>query len=138
MLKLIHQFRHSQIDLIILRLSVILIFLIFGNTKWFEFEVQILKPMISNTWLNFLYEILGYYGTSYFLGVIESIGYLSLIAGFWKPKFGILGALIIIGTAIVTLSMLPQLGFNGFIFKDILLIGAGLVLLKNDLNKLLD
>lgn len=131
----IHQFCHSTIDMVILRLSVVMIFLVFGNAKWFEFEVELLKPMISHTWLNVLYELFGYYGASYFLGVVESMTYLFLIIGFFKPKFGVLGSVLVIITGLVTLSMLPQLGFNGFIFKDILLIGTGVVLLKYDLNR---
>lgn len=135
MKKYFHQFCHSAIDMVILRLSVIIVFLVFGNTKWFDFEVEALKPIITPTWLNFLYELFGHYGASYFLGVIESITYLFIIIGFFKPKFGVLGAILVIITALVTLSTLPQLGFNGFIFKDILLIGAGAVLFKYDLNK---
>lgn len=120
-----------------LRLSVIIIFLAFGTTKWFEFEVEILKPLISPTWLSFLYDLFGYHGASYFLGVVENIAFISLFIGFWKPKFGVLGAILVLGTALVTLSMLPQLGFNSFIFKDILLFGAALTLLKQDLNRVL-
>lgn len=136
MQKLINAFRHSQIDIAVLRLSVIIVFLAFGVAKWFEFEVQLLKPLISPTWLNFLYDWFGYHGASYFLGVVEGIAYVGLFVGFWLPKWGIVGAITVLGTGFVTLSMMLQLGFNGFIFKDILLIGAGLVLLKTDLNRL--
>ncbi|MFA9486368.1 MULTISPECIES: DUF417 family protein [unclassified Moraxella] len=133
---LIHTFRSTTLDITILRLSVCLIFFTFGMTKWFDFEVEILKPMISPTWLNFLYEWLGYHGTSYFLGVVEGIAYIALAVGYWKPRWGIIGSMTVLLVSSVTLSMLLQLGFNSFIFKDILLIGAGLVLLKYDLNRL--
>ncbi|MCK3654997.1 hypothetical protein A4G19_04230 [Pasteurellaceae bacterium Macca] len=129
-------FRQSSFDIIALRFSVFMIFFVFGTTKWFEFEVQALKPLISSSWLSFLYDLFGYYGASYFLGVIEAIAYIGLFVGFWRPKAGIIGTLIVMGTAVVTLSTTFQLGFNGFIFKDILLLGAGFVLLKNDLNRL--
>ncbi|MDO4697874.1 MAG: DUF417 family protein [Pasteurellaceae bacterium] len=135
MQKLLDQFRHSNLDMVALRLSVIIIFLVFGTMKWFDFEVEILKPMISPTWLNFLYDLFGYHGASYFLGVVEGLAYISLILGFSRPLWGILGGVLVLGTAVVTLSMLPQLGFDAFIFKDILLIGAALVLIKNDLNR---
>lgn len=133
---LLTRFRHSSFDLIVLRLSVIAVFLGFGVAKWFEFEVQLLKPLISPTWLRFLYDWFGYHGASYFLGIVEGIAYIGLIVGFWKPSWSIVGALVVFGTACVTLSMMLQLGFHGFIFKDILLIGAALVLLKADLNRL--
>lgn len=136
MSKIIQKFRESSVDIIILRLIIIIIFAVFANTKWFEFEVQLLKPLISKSWLSFLYDWFGFYYTSYLLGIIESLAYLSLAIGFFKPKIGILGSLLILCTALITVSLLVNLGFNGFIFKDLLLIGATLVLLKYDLKRI--
>ncbi|HDR1337113.1 TPA: DUF417 family protein, partial [Pasteurella multocida] len=65
----------------------------------------------------------------------ETLAYLGLIIGFRQPKAGLLGSGLVLITALVTVSLLPQLGFNGFIFKDILLIGIALVLFKYDLNR---
>ncbi|MBJ0340633.1 hypothetical protein JFK78_24295 [Escherichia coli] len=46
--------------------------------------------------------------------------------------------MIVIVTGITTLSLLPQLGkIDSFIIKDVLLIGAGAVLLKYDLKRYL-
>ena len=99
--------------------------------------MEALKPLFSQTWLSFLSSALGDAGASYFLGVVETVGYLSLIAGFFKPKAGIVGDLIVIVMALSTLSLLPQLGkIDGFIFKDLFLLGLGLVLLKYDLARL--
>ncbi|MGC7588889.1 DUF417 family protein [Bisgaard Taxon 46] len=128
-------FQKSDIDMLILRISVIVLFFIFGNTKWFEFEVETLKPIISNSWLNFLYDLFGFHYTSYLLGVVESIAYIGLFLGIRQPKYGLFGSLLVLLTALVTVSLLPQLGFDGFIFKDILLIGIALVLFKYDLNR---
>lgn len=135
MKSLVQKFKNSTIDIIALRSCVLIIFLVYGIAKWFDFEVELLKGIISNTWLEILYTLFGYHGAGYFLGVVEGIAYVSLAIGFFKPKVSILGDLIVIATGLVTLSLLPQLGrFDGFIFKDILLIGAGLVLLKHDLK----
>ena len=72
-----------------------------------------------------------------FFGRGETVGYLSFIAGFFKPKAGIVGDLIVIVMALSTLSLLPQLGkIDGFIFKDLFLLGLGLMLLKYDLARL--
>lgn len=132
---IIEKLTQSNIDIAVLRFCVWLIFLVYGVTKWFEFEVELLKGIISGTWLEILYTLFGYHGASYFLGVVEGVAYVSLAIGFFKPKASILGDLIVIATGLVTLSLLPQLGrFDGFIFKDVLLIGAGLVLLKHDLK----
>ncbi|MDX7018786.1 DUF417 family protein, partial [Klebsiella aerogenes] len=77
-------------------------------------------------------------GLSYALGVVENITLLALIAGFFRPAVGAADALMVAGTGIVTLSLLPQLGrIDSFIIKDVLLIGAGLVLLRHDLRRTL-
>ncbi|HDR1129959.1 TPA: DUF417 family protein [Pasteurella multocida] len=135
MKKWLQHFQQSNLDITLLRLSVILLFFIFANTKWFEFEVEALKPIISASWLRFLYDLFGVYNTSYLLGIVESLAYLSLMIGFKQPKVGLLGSGLVFITALVTVSLLPQLGFDGFIFKDILLIGIALVLFKYDLNR---
>ena len=132
----IHRFIRSDADIAVLRVSVIFIFALFGTFKWFDFEVSELEPLISSTWLSFLYTLFGVHGGSYFLGVVETLAFLALIVGFKKPAFGIAGDLIVIVTGITTLSLLPQLPtLDGFIVKDVLLIGAGAVLLKFDLRR---
>ncbi|AYJ96575.1 TPA: DUF417 family protein [Klebsiella pneumoniae] len=131
-------FIRSDNDMVILRLSVITIFMLFGTYKWFDFEVMALEPIISSTWLNILYILFGVHGGSYFLGVMETLTFLALIIGFFRPAAGVLGDIIVIVTGITTLSLLPQLGkIDSFIIKDVLLIGAGTVLLKHDLKRYL-
>jgi len=127
----------GQADLVILRLTVIFIFALFGTYKWFDFEVMALQPLISKTWLHFLYGLFGVNGGSYFLGVVETFTFLALILAFIKPLAGVIGDILVIVTGLTTLSLLPQLGkIDSFIVKDILLIGAGVVLLKHDLIRL--
>ncbi|HDR1315918.1 TPA: DUF417 family protein, partial [Pasteurella multocida] len=94
--------QQSDLDMIVLRLVVILLFFIFANTKWFEFEVEALKPIISASWLSFLYDLFGVYKTSYLLGIIETLAYLGLIIGFRQPKAGLLGSGLVLITALVT------------------------------------
>lgn len=131
-------FIRSDNDMVILRLSVITIFMLFGTYKWFDFEVMALEPIISSTWLNILYILFGVHGGSYFLGVMETLTFLALIIGFFRPAAGVLGDIIVIVTGITTLSLLPQLGkIDSFIIKDVLLIGASAVLLKHDLKRYL-
>lgn len=131
----INSFIRSDYDMLILRFSVIMIFMLFGTYKWFDFEVTALEPLISSTWLNVLYKFFGIYGGSYFLGIVETLTFLSLIIGFFKPAVGVFGDIIVIFTGMTTLSLLPQLGkIDSFIIKDILLIGAGITLIKYDLK----
>ncbi|NBM04005.1 MULTISPECIES: DUF417 family protein [Proteus] len=132
----IKRFINSDYDIVFLRLSVIGILMLFGTYKWFDFEVMALEPLISKSWLNILYTLFGVYGGSYFLGIVETLTFLALIAGFYKPVIGMMGDIIVIGIGVITLSLLPQLGkVDSFIIKDILLIGAGIVLLKYDLKR---
>ncbi|EEG84373.1 MULTISPECIES: DUF417 family protein [Proteus] len=136
MKNLIKRFINSDYDIVFLRLSVIGILMLFGTYKWFDFEVMALEPLISKSWLNILYTLFGVYGGSYFLGIVENLTFLALIAGFYKPVIGMMGDIIVIGIGVITLSLLPQLGkVDSFIIKDILLIGAGIVLLKYDLKR---
>ncbi|MCX2587655.1 MULTISPECIES: DUF417 family protein [Proteus] len=136
MKNLIKRFINSDYDIVFLRLSVIGILMLFGTYKWFDFEVMALEPLISKSWLNILYILFGVYGGSYFLGIVENLTFLALIAGFYKPVIGMMGDIIVIGIGVITLSLLPQLGkVDSFIIKDILLIGAGIVLLKYDLKR---
>ncbi|MFG6657397.1 DUF417 family protein [Scandinavium sp. M-37] len=128
----------ARVDLIVLRLSVIFIFALFGTYKWFPFEANALHHLLTGTWLGALYPILGVRGVSYALGVVENITLLALIVGFFRPILGVAGAVMVIGTAIVTLSLQPQLGrIDSFIIKDVLLIGAGVTLLRHDLRRVL-
>lgn len=131
---LIQRFTRSNADIAIMRITLIFIFVLYGTYKWFDFEVQALEPLISVTWLNILYSVFGIAGGSYFLGVIETLTFLLLIAGFYRPAAGIAGSALVILTGIVTLSLLPQLGkIDGFIIKDVFLISTGLAVLKHDL-----
>ncbi|HGA5462133.1 TPA: DUF417 family protein [Salmonella enterica subsp. diarizonae serovar 50:k:z35] len=126
-------------DILILRLSVIFIFALFGTYKWFDFEVKALEPLISGTWLNILYQLFGVHGGSYFLGIMENITVITLVTGIFRPVFGAVGAILTILTGLTTLSLLPQLGkVDSFIVKDILLIGAGIVLFRHDIKCYID
>ncbi|WP_172197095.1 DUF417 family protein [Campylobacter sp. RM16188] len=137
MQNLIHKFINSEFEIKFARFALILVLFLFGNYKWFEFEVELLKPIISGTWLNFLYTIFGFHGASYFLGVVESIAYIALAVGYKKPKAGVLGSLIVIMTGLVTLSLIPQLGKpDGFILKDIFMVALGFIILKYDLIRI--
>lgn len=126
------------LDFIVLRLSVIIIFALFGTYKWFAFEANALYHLLPGTWLGALYPIFGIQGLSYALGVVENITLLALIIGFYGPAVGVVGDLMVVGTGVVTLSLLPQLGhIDSFIIKDVLLISVGLTLLRHDLRRTL-
>src|ERR1700743_1149327 len=91
----------GDLDLHLVRGSMVLIFLLFGYQKWFEYEAQTLLPFISNGPFTFwMYPVFGLHGASYFLGVSEWLTAALLIAGFWNPKAGVLAAVISVATFI--------------------------------------
>src|SRR5262249_36161865 len=97
-----------DLDLHLVRGSMVLIFLLFGYQKWFEYEAQGLMPFISNGPLTrWMYPVFGLHGATYFLGVSEWLTAGLLIWGFWNPKAGILGAILSVGTFVTTVTIIP-------------------------------
>src|SRR5579859_3475981 len=98
----------EDLDYHLLRAAMVLIFLLFGYQKWFEYEAQGLIPFISNGPLtSWMYPVFGRHGATYFLGVSEWLTAALLIWGFWNPKAGIVGAILSVGTFITTVTIIP-------------------------------
>ena len=137
----------GRLDLHLVRASMVLIFLLFGYQKWFEYEAQGLIPFISNGPLTFwMYPVFGLHGASYFLGVSEWLTAALLIWGFWNPRAGVLGAFLSVGTFVTTVSIIPFMpdgwdaaagfpamkGNVAFLMKDVVLLAVSVYLLKQD------
>ena len=138
----------GDLDLHLVRGSMVLIFLLFGYQKWWEYEAQTLIPFISNGPLTFwMYPVFGLHGASYFLGVSEWLTAALLIWGFWNPKAGILGAILSVGTFVTTVTIIPFMpdgwdaaagfpamkGNVAFLMKDVVFLAVSVYLLKQDL-----
>ena len=66
---------------------MVLIFVLFGYQKWFEYEAQTLILFIRNGPLTFwMYPVFGFHGASWFLGVSEWLTAALLVWGLWKPS----------------------------------------------------
>jgi uncharacterized membrane protein YkgB len=62
----------KDLDYHVVRAAVIIIFLIFGYQKWFDYEAQTLIPFISNgPLISWMYPVFGISVASWFLGVSE-------------------------------------------------------------------
>jgi len=137
----------GDLDLHLVRGSMVLIFLLFGYQKWFEYEVQTLDPFISNGPLtSWMYPVFGRHGASYFLGVSEWLTAALLVWGFWNPRAGVLGALLSVGTFVTTVTIIPFLpdgwdpaagfpamkGNVAFTMKDVVFLAVSFYLLKQD------
>src|SRR5262245_14082296 len=138
----------GDLDLHLVRGSMVLIFVLFGYQKWFEYEARGLIPFIDNGPLTFwMYPVFGLHGATYFLGVSEWLTAALLIWGFWNPRAGIVGAVLSGGTFVTTVSIIPFMpgGWNApaggfpamqgnvaFLMKDVVLLAVSFYLLKKD------
>ena len=141
----------EDLDYHLLRAAMVIIFLFFGNQKWFAYEAEKLIPFISNGPLIFwLYPVLGVRAASSFLGVSEWAFGMLLFLGFWDKRAGILGALGSSATFIATVTIIPFMpdgwdpsagGFPAmtgnvpFLMKDVVLLAVSLYLLKQDVAR---
>jgi uncharacterized membrane protein YkgB len=138
------------LDLHLVRGSMVLIFLLFGYQKWWEYEAQTLVPFINNGPLTFwMYPVFGLHGASYFLGVSEWLTAALLIWGFWNPKAGVFGAILSIATFVTTVAIIPFLpdgwdaaagfpamkGNVAFLTKDVVFLAVSVYLLKQDVAR---
>ena len=141
----------GDLDLHFVRASMVLIFVLFGYQKWFDYEAQTLIPFISNGPLIFwLHPVFGIRGASVFLGVSEWLFAGLLFWGFWNKKAGILGALGCAFAMIGTVTIIPFMpdGWNAsaggfpamqgnvaFLMKDVALLAVSFYLLKQDVAR---
>ena len=96
-------FARSRLDSHLLRWSLVLVFLAFGYTKWFDYEAQALVGLISGSpLLAWMHAAFGIHGASYALGVAETATALLLAAGAISARAGLAGALLSVTTFGVT------------------------------------
>jgi uncharacterized membrane protein YkgB len=142
----------GDLDLHLVRWSMVIIFVLFGYQKWFEYEAQTLIPFIKNGPLTFwMYPVFGLRGASYFLGVSEWLTAVLLTWGVWNPKAGVLGAALSVATFITTVTIIPFMpyGWNAdagfpamqgnvaFLMKDVVFLAVSVYLLKQDVVRAL-
>ena len=138
------------LDRHVVRASMVLIFVLFGYQKWFEYEAQTLVPFISNGPLtSWMYPVFGLHGASYFLGASEWLTAALLVWGFWDPKAGALGSVLSVATFVTTVTIIPFMpdgwdaaagfpamkGNVAFLMKDFVLLAVSVYLLKQDVAR---
>lgn len=143
----------KDLDYHLIRASLVVIFILFGYQKWFQYEAKVLIPFISNGPLTFwLYPVFGIRGASWFLGVSEWLFGALLLLGFWNKRLGVLGAIGSIVTFVMTITIIPFIpngwdpdaGFPAmagnvpFLMKDIVLLAASIYLLREDVTRVLE
>jgi len=121
--------------LVLLRYGLVFFLLLYGSFKFFAFEAEAIQPLVSNSpFLAWLYPLFGLRGTSALIGVIEVVTALAIASRHWFPRISGYGSLAASLTFLTTLSFLvttpgaisPASPLNGFLLKDLLLLGAAL------------
>src|SRR5262249_52173747 len=119
----------------VLRYGLVFLLLLWGGFKFFEFEARGIEPLVANSpFLAWLYPLLGLRGVSALIGVLELTAAGLIAIRPWSPNLSGYGSLMASVTFVVTLSFLfttpgalsPAHPANGFLLKDILLLGAAL------------
>ena len=142
----------EDLDYHLVRASMVIIFLFFGYSKWFNYEAQALIPLIEHGPLIFwMHPVFSIRGAGRFLGVSEWLFGALLLLGFWNKKLGILGAIGSCFSFVATVTIIPFLpnaweksagGFPAmtdnvaFLMKDLVLLAASVYLLRQDVIRL--
>jgi uncharacterized membrane protein YkgB len=121
----------------VLRYSLVAIFLLFGALKFTPAEAAAIKPLVSNSPpMSWLYAFLSDQGVSNLIGTSELVTAALLAVRPLSPKLGAIGGALAVGTFVATLSFLfstpgalsPMHPANGFLLKDVVLLGAAVAL----------
>ncbi|MEE1924182.1 DUF417 family protein [Pseudomonas sp. 148P] len=139
----------SDLEVRIMRWVLVLIFAIFGYSKWFPYEAQGLLPLIGNSpLLSWMHQLFGIQGASYALGVAEWAIALGLAIGAWLPRVSVVAAAASCLTYLTTLTLIfsspnaweasaggfPAMGGStSFLIKDAVLLAGSILLLKSGL-----
>src|ERR1700730_12667144 len=142
----------GDLDLHLVRASMVILYFFFGYQKWFDYEAQGLIPFFTHGPLIFwMYHVFGVKGSAYFLGFSEWLFGALLLAGFWNKKLGVLGALGSVATFITTITIIPfmpdgwapsaggvpaMVGNVAFLMQDVVPLAASFYLLKQDLTRI--
>jgi uncharacterized membrane protein YkgB len=127
----------ESVGINVLRYALVLIFVIFGSLKFTAAEAAAIKPLISNSpFMSWLYGPLSEQGVSNLIGSVELVTALLIAARPISARISAIGSALAVGTFLTTLSFLfstpgalsPMHPANGFLLKDVVLLGAAVAL----------
>jgi uncharacterized membrane protein YkgB len=123
------------LGLSLLRYGLVFLLVTIGSFKFFAFEAEGIRPLVSNSpILGWLYGLFDVRATAALIGVSEIIIGTLIAARRWAPRVSGYASLAASGMFLVTLSFLlttpgalaPTSPFNQFLLKDVVLLGASL------------
>jgi len=125
--------RLARVGTGVLRYGVVFLLVVIGTSKYFAFEAEGIKPLVEHSpFLSWMITAFGVQGASNVIGTIEiGIG-LAIASRPFAPTVSAVGSAAGAVTFLTTLSFLfttpgalsPQNPANGFLMKDIVLLGA--------------
>jgi uncharacterized membrane protein YkgB len=136
----------QNIGFFVCSIGMIVMLLWAGKYKMTASGSETISPLVTNSPLtSWLYKVVGPYIGSDMIGATEWVAAFLLIIGFFKPKAGILGGIILVGMYFTTSTMLfttpnDTIVVNGFhymndlglfLFKDIVSFGATFYLISS-------
>src|SRR5437763_15500460 len=91
----------------VLRYGLMALLLLWGGSKFFDFEAEGIRPLVAHSpLLSWLYPLLGVRGAADLLGVIEVSAAILIGLRRWRPDLSAVRSLLAAGTLVVTLSLL--------------------------------
>jgi uncharacterized membrane protein YkgB len=120
----------------VLRYGLVFLLLLWGAFKFTAFEAEGIKPLVEQSpFLEWLYAIFGVREVAALFGVFELTAGVLIATRRWLPRVSGFASLAAAGMFVVTLSFLFTTPgalaltspVNGFLLKDILLLGAALL-----------
>jgi uncharacterized membrane protein YkgB len=134
-----------KIPFLVSSIGMIVMLLWAGSFKMTRPGAEGIIPLVSNSPLiSWHFKLFGPYVGSDIIGLTEWVAALLIIAGYFKPKAGILGGLIATGMFFTTSTMIittpgtithvngiGYMSFLGlFLFKDVIALGVSLYLIS--------
>ena len=125
--------RLARVGTGVLRYGVVLLLVVIGAAKYFAFEAEGIKPLVEHSpFLSWMLTAFGVQGASSVIGTTEIAIGLAIASRPFAPTLSAIGSAAGAVTFLTTLSFLfttpgalsPQNPANGFLMKDVVLLGA--------------
>ncbi len=121
----------------VLRYGLVLVFVLFGTSKFTVAEAEAIKPLVSNSpFMSWLYGVLSDQGVSRLIGSIELVTAALIALRPVSARASAVGSALAISTFLLTLSFLFSTPgalaathpAHGFLLKDVVLLAASVAI----------
>ena len=116
----------------VLRYGLVFVLAFWGAAKWTKAEAEGIQPLVAHSpFMSWIYKVMSVQHGSELIGIAELVFAMLILTRRWFPKISAIGSAGCVVMFLTTLSFLfttPGLddGTQGFLIKDIFLLGAAL------------